>query len=167
MIKIIFFEDSPYASENRLFRMLLRDALKDIKCNFQLQEEKTVMGFEGSIRNDAYNFVILDIIATSPKPLFWRKINKVVPESLTGVELLRRCRLSEYGKHYIDTPVYIRTARSESHVRRLCEREKASGFYKAGLDDDKLIEEIKNECKNIIEKEKTPNGKQIFKKRNS
>jgi DNA-binding NarL/FixJ family response regulator len=157
MIKIIFFEDLPYASENRLFRSLLRAELKDI-CGLKLQEERTVMGFEDSVRNDAYNFVILDIMATSPKPLFWLKTNDIVPESLTGVELLRRCRLGEYGEHYRTTPVYIRTARSESHVRRLCKQEGTSGFFSAGLDDDKLIEEIKNKCKSIIEKEPPEDG---------
>jgi CheY-like chemotaxis protein len=145
MIMILFFEDSPYDSENRLFRTLLRNELKKVG-DIQIHESKTVTKFEELIRNDIYHIIILDVMAESSIRLLWTNTNEEVPSSLTGVELLRRCRLRKYGKHYINVPVYMRTARSESHVQRLCTREKATGFFRAGVDDHKLIEVIKKYC---------------------
>lgn len=168
MIKILFFEDQPYASENQLFRTLLRDHLKKT-CTPQLREVKSVSKFEElmSKDKDKYDIVILDIMATAAKPFNWTGTNEEVPNSLTGVELLRRCRLDEYDQHYKNTPVYMRTARGEPYVRSLCQREGATGFFKAGVDDFKLMEEIKHKCKDIIKRKMSDNEKKIHKKNDS
>jgi len=151
MIKILFFEDQPYASENQLFRTLLRDHLKKT-CTLQLREVKSVSKFEELMRKDKYDIVILDIMATVAKPFNWTGTNDEVPKSLTGVELLRRCRLAVYDQYYKDTPVYIRSARGEPYVHSLCQREGATGFFKAGVDDLQLIQEIELHCKDIIKR---------------
>jgi CheY-like chemotaxis protein len=151
MIKIIFFEDQPYASENQLFRTLLRDHLKKM-CTLQFREVKSVSKFEELMRKDKYDIVILDIMSAAAKPFNWTGTNDEVPKSLTGVELLWRCRLDEYDRHYKDTPVYMRTARGEPYVRSLCQRAGATGFFKAGVDDLLLIKEIELLCKDIIKR---------------
>jgi DNA-binding NarL/FixJ family response regulator len=141
MPAILFFEDYPYETENRLFRMNLRQQLKEY--GVEILEEKTVPGFERSVRSGRPDILVLDIMAVSVEPLRRFDTGVAVPEDLTGVELLRRCRGGFYGDKFKMVPLYMRTARGEPEIRLYCEALGATGYFSVGVDDEKLIAAIR------------------------
>jgi len=140
MPSILFFDDYPNASETQLFRDLLRDHLP--RHALRLDEARTVLHFEELARTHSYDYVILDVMAQSSIPITWTHSTHEVPSTLTGVELLRRCRMGKYGKHYHDVPIYMRTARGEASIRRLCTEQGADGYFPVGRGDMSLINSI-------------------------
>lgn len=137
---MLFFDDYPYDSENRLFRLNLRRKLKG--QSIELIEEKTVRGFERVVRTGRADILVLDIMASSPEPLMRCDTGQPVPETMTGVELLRRCRRGIYSDKYTTAPIYMRTARGEADIRHYCESLGVTGYFKAGADDITLIDVI-------------------------
>ena len=99
MPSILFFEDYPYASENRLFRSRLRFELNGTEL--QITQAKTVSDFENAIHKFEFDIIILDIMASSHKGFVWGDTKNKVSESMTGIELLRRCRRGIYGYQYV------------------------------------------------------------------
>ncbi|MCY2926091.1 MAG: hypothetical protein NT031_11735 [Planctomycetota bacterium] len=142
MCRILFFDDYPYASENQLFRMNLEDELRP-GLRVSIVPEKTVSGFENAARRFLYDIVILDIMAEAPGKLLQTGTGLEVPSSQTGIELLRRCRVGEYGRHYTLCPVFMRSARGETDIRDECLRSGASGYFQVGGEDEQLIEAIR------------------------
>jgi CheY-like chemotaxis protein len=140
MLSILFFEDYPYASENHLFRSRLRLVLGNGEP--QITQAKTVPEFERAVRKERFDVIILDIMARAPRNFVWGDSKNPVADSLTGVELLRRCRNGIYGYHYKSIPIYMRTARGETSIRNLCAHEGATGYYQAGAEDTELIDEL-------------------------
>lgn len=147
MLRILFFDDFPYESENRLLRLRLRRKLRGF--DVQVVEERTVHGFEDRVQRNTYEIVVLDIMARAPSGLTSTDTGRTVPDALTGVELLRRCRKGDYGEHYKFAPVYMRTARGEPQIRLLCEREGATAFFRAGGEDTQLIEKIAEDVETL------------------
>jgi CheY-like chemotaxis protein len=145
MLWILFFEDYPYASENRLFKSRLRLELDN--GEIQITQAKTVYEFERAVRKQRFDVIILDIMARAPQNFVWGDNKNRVPDSLTGVELLRRCRNGIYGYYYKGIPIYMRTARGETSIRNLCAHEGATGYYQAGAEDLQLIDELN---KNVV-----------------
>ncbi len=140
--RVLFFEDVPFASENRLFKMLIHERCGD---SVRIQEERTVPGFEAAVRSKNHDVMILDIMAVSVEDLLWDRTSAdavQVPEGLTGVALLRFCRTGEYGEHYKNIPIFMRSARGENHVKKLCTQEGCTGYFRAGADDEKLIDAL-------------------------
>lgn len=148
MLRILFFEDDPLASENRLFRFRLRREFADIEID--TDEIRSVATFEQVIRKREFDIVILDIMAQAPDDFRWTGTDEQVPSAMTGVELLRRCRLGEYGPQCVDIPIFMRTARGESHIRRLCKREGATDYLEAGAQDSELIDAIKDSTSVLV-----------------
>jgi CheY-like chemotaxis protein len=140
MPKILFFDDQPNASENRLFRRRLRRTLADF--DVQIHQEKIVREFEDTVQKHDFDLIILDVMAKVPGSFAQTGTRKEVPEYRTGVELLRRCRTGYYGDHYRTVPVYMRSARGEMHIQRQCEVEGATHYFRVGRDDKQLIETI-------------------------
>lgn len=141
---ILFVDDYPQVSENHLFVLRLRRAVAA-----RVVEEKTVRGFEELLsRGGGVSIVVLDIMIEGPKD-FKSRNGTVVNSALMGVELLRRCRAGVYGSHSANTPIFMRTARGEVYIRRLCVAAGATGFFHAGADDTALIEKIKTTLEEI------------------
>jgi CheY-like chemotaxis protein len=137
---LLFFEDYPYASENSLLRLRIRRALKD--HDVTILTAKTVAAFERTLRDQQPDILVLDIMADAPATLKWAETDCETPSALTGIELLRRCRKGDYGQYYTRAPVYMRSARGESHVREACIREGATDYFKSGGEDTNLIRAI-------------------------
>jgi len=141
MTRIIFFEDHPYASDNRLLRLRLRRALRDV--HVQLAPVWTVTAFERYVRAEDFAVVILDIMARSFEPLLSIDTGNRVPPDMTGIELLRRLRTGYYRPHYKTSTIFIRSARNELHIRMTAERARHDGYFQAGGDDRRLINMVR------------------------
>jgi CheY-like chemotaxis protein len=139
--RILFLDDYPQASENHLFVQRLREKLK-----VMVVEEKTVRGFEDTMLSGGIDVLVLDIMMSSSKDLLDSN-RSIVSSSMTGIELLKRCRAGQYGKAGRSMPIFMRTARGETYIRNLCNIAKATGFFQAGAEDSELIEAIREGLK--------------------
>jgi CheY-like chemotaxis protein len=137
----IFLDDYSYVSENQLFRMRLRKNAASVG-GLDIREERTVGGFEQAVSLLEFDVVILDLMMAAPDSMRRIGDDSPVPSSMVGLEILERCRAGAYGDHYRDAPVFIRTARGESHIQRACLAAGATGFYRAGGEDVELVQHI-------------------------
>jgi len=137
MLSVLFFDDYPQASENRLFRA---DLLEALDCyDATVDTAKTVADFESKMIQTQYDVVILDIMAKAPKSL---AEEESVSDSRTGLALLERCRRGTYGNRYKEAMIYIRTARGERHIRKRAMRAGATGYFIIGDDDESVVPTI-------------------------
>jgi CheY-like chemotaxis protein len=137
---ILFFDDYPLASENKLFLMLLRRHVEPIGVH--VIPEKTIKRVEEQAQSIPLVALILDIISEVPRDFRSIEDGNVVPSALAGVELLRRCRSGQYGELNRQVPIFMRTTRGEPHVRTLCGQLGATGYFRVGIEDRQLIERI-------------------------
>lgn len=140
---VIFFDDYPLHSENVLFIQKLKR--KSAIPELHIETEKTVRGVEERLKTSSSSVAILDLMAEVPRD--FRSVsddNALVPSALAGLEIVRRCRTGYYGKINQITPIFIRSARGEPHIRKLCMQVGASGYFQAGTDDSGLIKAINN-----------------------
>jgi CheY-like chemotaxis protein len=137
---IVFFDDYPLASENKLFLMLLRKQVEPIGVH--VIQEKTIKRVEEQAQAIPLVALILDIISEVPRDFRSVEDGSIVPSALAGVELLRRCRAGEYGETNRQVPIFMRTTRGEPHIRTLCGQLGATGYFQVGIEDKQLIEKI-------------------------
>ena len=138
MIRVLFFDDYPNATENQS----LLDRLK--RSGIQVTPIMTTRDFEQAVRQTAYDAVILDVMARASGVMCrYDNPNIVVPDEETGLELLRRLRggyYKEHAKDYADIPIFVRTANSALHMQALYEKE--GGRYVDLTDDKALVKMI-------------------------
>jgi CheY-like chemotaxis protein len=141
-LRVLLFDDFPEASENKLLQMRLRQALASFGERAEIFLSRTVADFEAKLNRLAFDCLVLDIMAESGEPLVAHGGRDVVAPSLTGIELLRRCRAGVYRATGRSIPIYMRSARGEPFVIALCKREGCTGYYHAGAADQDLIRTI-------------------------
>lgn len=137
---ILFFDDFPIASENKLFLMLLRKEVEPF--GIHIATEKTIRRVEEVVQSTPLVSLVLDIISEAPRDFRSVEDGNVVPSALAGVELLRRCRTEKYGPLNKEVPIFMRTTRGEPHIKRLCMQIGATGYFQVGTEDDQLIEKV-------------------------
>lgn len=140
---VLFFDDHPLESENKLFLSLLRDELPAERV--RVLHEKTIRRLERRLSVTFCRVVILDIMSEVPanfRPLHNETTGRVDP-MLAGVEILRRIRAGFYGREYERSLVFMRSARGEPHIISLCAKVGASGHFQAGSQDFALIAQLK------------------------
>lgn len=137
---ILFFDDYPLASENKLFLLLLRKRAEPL--GLHVVPEKLIKKLEEQIQLTPLAALVLDIISEVPKDFRSVEDGSIVPSALAGVEILRRCRAGQYGELNRDVPIFMRTARGEPHIKRLCSQLGATGYFRVGIEDEQLIEKI-------------------------
>lgn len=147
MRRILFFDDHGLREdENVTFITRLRRHLAGLEARIIV--EKTIHGFESTMIEGKFDVVLLDIMAQPPRNFFstekGREGESVHP-TLTGIELLRRCREGAYGDFYRSSFVAMRTSRGEPWIMRMAENIGASGYFQAGIDDSQLIQRIRDE----------------------
>src|SRR5215218_8144122 len=135
---ILFFDDYPLASENKLFLMLLRRRVETLGVH--IIPEKAIRRLEDQLQSLTLTVLILDIISEVPRDFTGIEDENSFPSALAGVEILRRCRVGQYGSRNQEVPIFMRTARGEPHVKRLCIESGASGYFQVGIEDEALIE---------------------------
>lgn len=126
---VLFFDDYPRKPENILFAWRLRQRLRS--CGAQVVREKSVHKLEARLRSSQFSALVLDIMAAMP--------DEDDKDALAGLEVARRCRSGAYSLAARTTPIYMRTARGELHMRREAAAVGATGYYLAGSDDSALI----------------------------
>lgn len=127
--EVLFFEDSPREAENELFTLQLRKSLRCYEA--VVVDERTINRIEYLLRVRAFCAIVLDIMAAFP--------GAPAKEAVAGIEVLTRCRNGDYGPHNQHTPVYMRTARAEPHIRRMAASSGCSGYFLAGTEDQQLV----------------------------
>jgi CheY-like chemotaxis protein len=134
--QILFFDDFPLSTENQIFTMQLRIALRGTKVDVVVRA--TIRALERSLRAQMFIAIVLDIMAAMP--------DAPAPgmETRAGLEVLKRCRTGQYGEINRNAPVYIRSARGELHVKQEAAELGCRGYFHAGSDDEKLIAVIKD-----------------------
>lgn len=130
---ILFFDDFLGNELNQLFLLKLHRAAKAMPI--EVVGEKTIRAVEDRLRNMIFKVVILDVMASASH-------DKTINQALAGIEVLKRCRTGAYGELNKTTPIYMRTARGEPHVRRLAFEYGCTNYFQAGSDDPELIESI-------------------------
>lgn len=136
-MRILFFDDFPYASENRLFRSRIEHHFPDIAIDFA----RTPSQFMDLAAAECYDLIVLDIMAA------WDiqgEESETFTASTTGIELLRRIRSGDCGATNRTTKIVMRTARGESHIREQCFALGADAFCRAGIDDSAIIEMLES-----------------------
>jgi CheY-like chemotaxis protein len=146
VLNILFFDDFPYASENRLFRTLVSAELKDIA---ELKVEKTLPTLEAVLKRHDVDILILDLMASNPHRMKWFGSQNPVPEDLAGVGILEHCRNGSYGDKSRRIPILIRSARGETQVKKICEQKGATCYFRVGTDDMILVSWIKHYASEI------------------
>lgn len=139
---ILFFEDDPTNSDNKLFASLVRRELG--KYGAYLRIEATVPSFEQAIDEQVFKVIILDIMAVGGKGFKWTGTEEPVARTFTGIELLNRCRKGIYGDAYKKIKIFMRSARDEIDIQRTCIAAGATGFFRAGGGDWQLIEVLQD-----------------------
>lgn len=127
---MLFFDDYPLETENQIFLLDLRALIRG--RDIEVEEVRTIPHLENQLQERQYLVIILDVMAAMENGL----------EALAGIEILRRCRNGHYGDLNRDVPIYLRTARGETHVRETAVDFGCTGYYKAGSHDDRLLEEL-------------------------
>lgn len=131
--QILFFDDFPLNTENQIFTMQLRKALRGTEIDVVVQD--AIPDLEQSLRSHLFVAIVLDIMAAMP--------DAPGIEALAGLEVLRRCRAGQYGEINQNTAVYMRSARGELHVKQRAAELGCSGYFHPGSDDQKLISVLK------------------------
>jgi CheY-like chemotaxis protein len=144
-LSLIFFDDYPLQSENVLFVESLRRKLGHLAIHVEIP--KTFNGVEECLRTVRASVIILDIMAKIPAGYTG---SPEASSSLAGLEVLRKCRVGAYGPLNQETPIFMRTARGEPHVRKLCLQAGAVDYCLVGTDDEKLASSIRR----ILEKQR-------------
>lgn len=138
-MNIIFFEDAYTQRITINFVRILQYELPWV--NFY--QANNFNQFEELMTLEVFDIFILDIIT----PI---SINHDVPSSRTGIELLRRIKSGEYPNQKRNAIVIMRTARAqEVDIRNICHDNGADHCYRAGFDDFKIIDEIRNIYENM------------------
>jgi CheY-like chemotaxis protein len=135
MPNILFFDDS-LATENQIFLMELRHAVKG--TTIQVVQEKTVHHAEQKFKTVPLLIAILDVMAPWP--------GEQAKEAQAGLEILRRCREGAYDPKNAAIPIFMRTARDEPHIRRLAFELGCTNFFTVGRQDPELIAAIVAIC---------------------
>lgn len=143
MLQILFFDDNPFHSENKLFLERLRSSLKDRIADVLV--ERTINNVEVTLSTTRVDVLILDIMSEVPRNFLDAKGHRV-SSALAGIEVLRRCRQGEYGRENSSATIFMRTTRAEGYIRRECLEAGASGFFSLGREDKKLIGKIIETC---------------------
>ena len=139
---VMFFEDHPLESDNKLFLSLLREALSGTRT--RVLHEKTISRLERKLTRTFCRVVILDIMSEVPsdfRPIKGNAQGRVEP-AMAGIEILRRIRADTYG-NYEGSSVFIRSSRGEPHIRAECAEAGAAGYFQPGRQDFGLIERVK------------------------
>lgn len=138
--RVLWFEDVEHGSENKLFLSRLTLKLKGL--GIPIDTSKTCSEIEDFLKKNNYHVIILDIMATAPAWLGWDGGVLKTPDSLTGIELLRRCRTGFYRAEHSESSLIMRTARNETFIKELATAAGADGYFLAGIDDSRLLEKI-------------------------
>jgi DNA-binding NarL/FixJ family response regulator len=141
--KLLFFDDYPLASENILFLTRLRKSVGPV--GLVVVQERTITQLEDQLKAGNVGCLILDIMSRVPRG--FRSIEagedgQDVSPAVAGIEILKRCRAGAYGESVRAIPIFMRTARGEPHIMRLCSQIGASGYFQVGIDDGALVMEI-------------------------
>lgn len=128
----MFFDDYPRSPENILFVWRLRQRLRPYGA--LVVREKSIHKLEARLGAETFTALVLDIMAAMP--------DETDKDALAGLEILRRCRAGDYQHTERSTPVFMRTARGELHIRREAAALGANGYFMAGSDDSRLIDTI-------------------------
>jgi CheY-like chemotaxis protein len=135
MTKILFFDDS-LATENQIFLMELRHAVRGTVV--QVVQEKTVAHAEQKFKTEPLLIAILDVMAP------WPDAEALAAQA--GLEILRRCRAGAYHPRNSTIPIFMRTARNEPHIRRLAFELGCTNYFSVGRQDAELINAIVAIC---------------------
>jgi CheY-like chemotaxis protein len=129
---ILFFDDYLGNPENQIFLHRLRKAVRVMPI--EVVEEKVVHKLEHKLRSTAFRVAIFDVMAEMPD----------APElsALAGIEILRRCRVGDYGQLNRDIPIFMRSARFELHVQQMAREYGCTRYFQVGTDDALLINAI-------------------------
>jgi DNA-binding NarL/FixJ family response regulator len=129
---ILFFDDYLGDSMNQLFLYKLRKAVKTTAV--EIVGEKTIPAVEAKLRSVAFKAAIMDVMALIP--------GEPTLSARAGIEVLRRCRSGVYGDLNKAIAIFMRTARGESHIRRMALSYGCTSYFETGRDDDELIDAI-------------------------
>lgn len=140
-LKILIYDDDVYKSSGDLFITELSTELREYNVDVDLGLSVDI--FEDFAKNNLYSIFILDI--KGPHNSRMRKVKDGTPvnSSLTGRELLDRIKFGVYGEENKHSLIFMRTARTESWLKKDCLQNGAIGYFGVGGYDDELIEEIK------------------------
>ncbi len=127
---VLFFDDYPLEDENKIFVVQLKAALQS--TDIVLIEEKTIPHLDASLKARSYAAIILDIMSAFP--------GFSDDEAQAGMEILKRCRAGHYGSINQQALIFMRTARGELQIRQLAFSLGCTDFFRAGSQDDKLLE---------------------------
>lgn len=127
MRTVLVFEDEPLRSENLLYLHELRGTLTAPDLRLEIAE--VIPHAELVLKRDAVIMAILDIKARVPRDFRTFKDDTKVDDALAGLELLRRIRGGHYGRAAAGMPVFMRSARSEPHIRQTCFASGCSAYF--------------------------------------
>lgn len=146
-MNIIFFEDQFTRDTNLNLHLDLQHYFGGSAPQSRIHWPVSVKDFETLSSTLNIEIFILDIM-TRPEELTEIHTGDAVSDSMTGIELLKRIR-SNYYKKNSNSLVYIRSARvAEFEIKEICMSLGATECFRAGWDDEQIIQHIEIYLKN-------------------